>query len=88
MAIQPSFYLYCTLCLSNLCLHTQELNVDVLGSEIVGLVPLKVILMAAHYYMKEEEYHTTKIGQKIQLVVNKLGLNSSEEFKPEEKIIE
>jgi len=65
-----------------------ELNVGVAGSEIVGIVPLESILMAADYYIEKENLFIMDEDQKIRLVVERLGLNSVAPFKPKEKIIE
>lgn len=74
---------------SNLnALLIQELKVGVVGSEIVGLVPLKPLLMAADYYIEKEGLFVLHESQKVKLVINRLGLSSLSEFKPEEKIIE
>ena len=54
----------------------------------MGLVPLKVMLMAAEYYMEKENLFILHERQKIMLVIQRLGLNFLEEFKPQEKIIE
>ena len=64
------------------------LNVGVAGSEIVGLVPLDAMLQAADYYMEKENLFILDEDQKINLVIDRLGLNSVAPFKPEEKIIE
>ncbi len=60
----------------------------VVGSEIVGLVPLEPILMAAEYYIEKEGLFVLHESQKVRLAIDRLGLNSISEFKPEEKIIE
>lgn len=60
----------------------------VVGSEIVGLVPLAPMMMAAEYYMEKEGLFILHEQQKIRLVIQRLGLNSISEFKPREKIIE
>jgi glutamate formiminotransferase / formiminotetrahydrofolate cyclodeaminase len=65
-----------------------ELNVAVAGSEIVGLVPLEAILMAAEYYIERENLFILDERQKIRLAVDRLGLSSLHPFRPEEKIIE
>ncbi len=65
-----------------------ELKVGVAGSELVGLVPLDAMLMAAEYYMEKENLFILDESQKITLVVERLGLNSVSKFDPEEKIIE
>ena len=64
------------------------LNVGVAGSEIVGLVPLASILMAADFYMEKENLFILDEDQKDRLAVERLGLNSVAPFDPREKIIE
>ena len=64
------------------------IKVGVAGSEIVGLVPLEPMLKAAEYYIEKENLFILDEIQKIQLVVDRLGLNSVSRFKPEERIID
>jgi glutamate formiminotransferase / formiminotetrahydrofolate cyclodeaminase len=64
------------------------LNVGVAGSEVVGLVPLAAILAAAEYYIERENLFILDERQKVQLVIDRLGLASLRPFRPEEKIIE
>lgn len=64
------------------------LNVGVAGSEIVGIVPLESLLMAADYYIEKENLFIYEEDQKIRLAVERLGLNSVASFNPGEKIIE
>ncbi len=64
------------------------LRVAVTGSEIVGIVPLESLLMAADYYMEKEQLFIYEEDQKIRLAVERLGLNSISPFIPEERIIE
>jgi len=64
------------------------LNVGVAGSEIVGIVPLESLLMAADYYIEKENLFIIDEDQKIRLAVERLGLNSVAPFNPQEKIIE
>lgn len=64
------------------------LNLAVAGSEVVGLVPLESLLMAAEYYIKQENLFIYQEDQKVRLAVERLGLNSVAQFIPEEKIIE
>ena len=64
------------------------LDVGVAGSEIVGIVPLEALLMAAEYYMEKERLFVLDEDQKIRLAVERLGLNSVARFVPEERIIE
>ncbi len=65
-----------------------KLKVGVVGSEIVGLVPLEAILMAAEHYIETENLFILDEDQKVRLAVERLGLNSVARFNPEEKIIE
>ncbi len=65
-----------------------ELNVAVVGSEIVGLVPLEAILMAADYYIEKENLLITDEHAKVRLAVERMGLSSVSPFVPEERIIE
>ena len=46
----------------------QELNLAVCGSQIVGLVPLEAMLMAADFYIKKENLFILSEDQKIRLV--------------------
>ncbi len=64
------------------------LSVGLAGSEIVGVVPLASILMAADYYIEKENLLIIDEDQKVRLVIERLGLNSVAVFDPNEKIIE
>jgi len=64
------------------------LDVGVAGSEIVGLVPLEALLMAADFYAEQENLFIYQEDQRIRLAVDRLGLHSVAPFAPEEKIIE
>ncbi|CAF1235958.1 unnamed protein product [Rotaria magnacalcarata] len=73
----------------NQCIAEAEmLNVGVCGSQIVGLVPLKPLLIAAEYFMEKENLFILDEDQKIRLVIQRLGLNSLAPFNPKERIIE
>ncbi len=62
-----------------------DLNVEVDGSEIVGLVPLEAILESGKYYAGNLQLNEKEL---VNLAIEKLGLNSLHPFNPEEKIIE
>lgn len=64
------------------------LGLPVTGSEIVGIVPLESLLMAADYYIDKEKLFVYQEDQKLRLAIERLGLNSISPFKPEERIIE
>ena len=66
----------------------KDLNLAVTGSEIVGVVPLEAILMAADYYIEKENLFILDEDQKVRLAIERLGLNSVALFNPKEKIIE
>lgn len=66
----------------------RELNLAVAGSEIVGLIPLQAMLMAAEFYMEKEHLFIIDEDQKIRLVIERLGLNSVSRFDPRKRIIE
>lgn len=68
--------------------EARKLNVALAGSEIVGLIPLNAIIMAADYYMKKDNLMLLDLYSKIKLVVDRLGLNSITPFEPKKKIIE
>jgi glutamate formiminotransferase / formiminotetrahydrofolate cyclodeaminase len=64
------------------------LQVGIAGSEIVGLVPLEAIIMAADYYIEKENLFVIDEKAKVRLAIDRLGLSSIHPFKPEQKIIE
>lgn len=66
----------------------QELKVGVAGTELVGLVPLEAIMMAADYYIEKENLFILEEAQKIKLVIDRLGLNSISKFEPIKRIID
>ncbi|CAF0962415.1 unnamed protein product, partial [Didymodactylos carnosus] len=69
-------------------LDAQTLNIAVCGSQIVGLIPLRPLLMAADYFIKQQNLFILDEDQKIRLVIQQLGLNSITPFNPKERIIE
>ncbi len=68
--------------------EAEALGLAVVGSEIVGVVPLEPLLMAADYYIKRENLFIYQEDQKIRLAIERLGLNSVALFRPEEKIVD
>lgn len=71
------------------CAKAAERGIRVTGSEIVGLIPKKVLIDAADYYLEKQE---RSIGiseaEKIKIAIKSLGLNDLSPFNPEEKVIE
>jgi len=68
--------------------EARALNVAVAGSELVGLIPLQAMLMAAEHTIAKENLFVLDERQKIRLVVERLGLSSVHPFVPEKRIIE
>lgn len=68
--------------------EAKKLNVGIAGSEIVGLIPLKALLLTAEYYIQKENLFIIDEQQKIRLAVERLGLNSVQKFDPNKRIID
>jgi glutamate formiminotransferase/formiminotetrahydrofolate cyclodeaminase len=68
--------------------EAKNINVAAAGSELVGLIPLEAMLMAAEYYIQKENLFILDEKQKIRLVIERLGLSSISQFVPEKRIIE
>ena len=66
----------------------REMNLAVCGSELIGLIPLEAMLMAAEYYIEKENLFILDERQKIMLVIDRLGLSSISDFNPDKRIIE
>ncbi len=59
------------------------------GSEIVGLVPLKVMLDAGRYFLKKQQRSTgVSEAELIKIAVKSMGLDELSTFDPQRKIIE
>ena len=64
-------------------------GVRVTGSEIIGLVPLKVMLDAGKYFLKKQQRSSgVPDNELIKIAVKSLGLDDLYPFNPQEKIIE
>jgi glutamate formiminotransferase/formiminotetrahydrofolate cyclodeaminase len=68
--------------------EARALRLGVAGSELVGLIPLQAVLMAADHYVAKEDLFIVDERQKVRLVVERLGLKSVQPFVPEKRIIE
>ena len=53
-----------------------------MGSEIVGLIPLKAILQAADYYVQKEKLMVLEEEQRVRLAIDRLGLGALHPFNP------
>eukprot|EP00906_Rhabdomonas_costata_P004519 RCo006661 len=65
-----------------------KLGVAVAGSEIIGMVPLRAVLMAADFYIQREGLFVLDQDVKIRLAVERLGLSSIKPFVPSKRIID
>jgi glutamate formiminotransferase/formiminotetrahydrofolate cyclodeaminase len=68
--------------------EARALNLAVAGSELVGLIPLQAVLMAAEHYTAKESLFLVDERQKVRLVAERLGLSAVQPFVPEKRIIE
>ena len=61
----------------------------VTGSELIGLVPKKVLIDAGKYFLKKQE-RSTGIHEReiIKIAIKSLGLDELTPFNPEKRIIE
>ncbi|GAA6227491.1 formimidoyltransferase-cyclodeaminase-like [Lates japonicus] len=71
-----------------ICRDAEDLNLPVVGSQIVGLIPLKALLDSADFYIKKDRLFIIEEEHKVRLVISKLGLDSLGPFNPKERIIE
>ena len=64
-------------------------GVRVTGAEIVGLIPKKVLIDAADYYLKKQQRSTgISDEEKIKIAVKSMGLDDLKPFDAKEKVIE
>ena len=68
--------------------EAETLHIGVCGSQLVGIVPLKSLLVAAEHFIQKENLFVLDEDQKIRLVIQRLGLNSVAPFNPKERIVE
>lgn len=69
--------------------QAKTLGAEGTGSEIVGLTPLKALLLAGNHYA-EREHSTQGLSEQelVKLATERLGLSQLEPFDPKKKIIE
>ncbi|KAK2857245.1 hypothetical protein Q5P01_005980 [Channa striata] len=73
---------------ANLLRDAEDLKLPVVGSQIVGLIPLKALLASADFYIRRDQLFILEEEHKVRLVVSKLGLDSLGPFNPKDRIIE
>jgi glutamate formiminotransferase len=71
------------------CKSAERRGMRVTGSELVGLVPLKVMLEAGRYFLKKQKWSAgTSEEEIIKIAVKSMGLDELTPFDPKKKIIE
>src|SRR5699024_2429625 len=71
--------------------ETEKLGYKILGSELIGMLPLQVLREAGTFYFNKEcgsLIIDKSDSELIQNAIDKLGLNMLTTFKPKERIIE
>ena len=68
--------------------EANKFNIEVTGSEIVGLVPMEALLLAGKFYSKKEKIDNIKEEKLVEIATEKLGLSNLYPFLPDEKIID
>jgi glutamate formiminotransferase/formiminotetrahydrofolate cyclodeaminase len=63
-------------------------GVMVTGTEIIGLIPKRVLLEAGEYYMAKHNTLCTSEDEIIDIAVKAMGLDDLKPFNPREKVIE
>lgn len=71
------------------CRAADARGVRVTGTEIVGLVPKKVLVDAGRHFLHKQQ-RSTGVTEKelVRIAIESMGLSTLKEFKPEEKVIE
>ena len=71
------------------CRKANERGIRVTGTEIVGLVPKKVLIDAGKYFLaKQQRSSGIPESEIIDMAIVSLGLSDLKPFKPDEKVIE
>ena len=71
------------------CNKAQARGIRVTGSELVGLLPLRVLLDAAdHYLRKQQRSLGISEAEKVKIAVKSLGLDDLGPFDPAKRVIE
>ncbi|MDB5029542.1 glutamate formimidoyltransferase [Mucilaginibacter sp.] len=66
-----------------------EHGINITGSELIGMIPLKAMLDAGSYFrLKQGEPQTANEGKLIEDAINAMGLDQLAPFDPQKRIIE
>ena len=68
--------------------EAEKFNIEVTGSEIVGLVPKEALLIAGKFYSKKEKLDAINEEKLVEIAKEKLGLSDLYTFISDEKIID
>ena len=60
-------------------------GIEVIGCEIVGMVPLEALLMAGRYYTADE---SNSEAEQVEIAIQAMELSVVKSFNPHERIIE
>jgi glutamate formiminotransferase / formiminotetrahydrofolate cyclodeaminase len=70
------------------CASAKKHGVQVIGSELIGLLPKRVLLEAGHYFARNNNRVFTSEMEVLSFAVDVLGLNHLKPFDPKERLIE
>lgn len=71
------------------CKSASTRGMRVTGSELIGLMPLQVMLDAGKYFLEKQQRSTgISEGEIIKIAVKSMGLDELQPFDPQQKIIE
>ena len=71
------------------CARAHDRGIRVTGSELVGLLPLRVLTEAADYFLKKQERSLgVSDAEKVKIAVKSLGLDDLAPFDPSKRVIE
>ncbi|MCS6930324.1 MAG: glutamate formimidoyltransferase [Saprospiraceae bacterium] len=71
------------------CESAERRGLRVTGSELVGMVPLRVLLEAGRYFLKKQRRSTGVSEEElVKIAIKSLGLSELAPFEPKKKIIE
>ena len=71
------------------CAKAQERGIRVTGSELVGLLPLRVMTDAADYFLRKQQRSLgISTAEKVKIAVKSLGLDDLGPFDPNKRVIE
>jgi len=71
------------------CAKAQDRGIRVTGSELVGLLPLRVLTDAADYFLRKQSRSLgISTNEKVKIAVKSLGLDDLAPFDPNKRVIE